>query len=140
MLRRPSIAGQPLLEADSSADPHPGCPALSGKGAIDLRDRVDLANRLNSRLAWRHRGEAPARSSHDAAQLLAEELDLLLSLAAPIDQRQRDQFLHEVAAELEAGGQSGAVGIGSVHRVARAVQRRFFDPPQSPNAGKAARA
>ena len=33
----------------------------------------------------------------------AEEMDLLLSLAAPIDHRQRDQFLHEVAAELEAG-------------------------------------
>jgi hypothetical protein len=31
-----------------------------------------------------------------------EELDLLLALAAPIDQRQRDQFLHEVAAELDA--------------------------------------
>jgi hypothetical protein len=33
--------------------------------------------------------------------LATEEMDLLLSLAQPIDQRQRDQFLHEVAAELE---------------------------------------
>ena len=66
--------------------------------------------------------------------LSTEEMDLLLALAAPIDQRQRDQFLHEVAAELEANGQAGAVGIGSVHRVARMVQRRFFDPPQLPNA------
>jgi hypothetical protein len=72
--------------------------------------------------------------------LTTEELDLLLSLAAPIDQRQRDQFLQEVAAELEASGPAGAVGIGSVHRVARTVQRRFFDPPQLPNAGKMARA
>ena len=31
-----------------------------------------------------------------------EEKDLLLTLAAPIDQRQREQFLVEVAAELEA--------------------------------------
>jgi hypothetical protein len=69
-----------------------------------------------------------------------EEMDLLLALAAPIDQRLRTEFLTAVAAELEANGQAGAVGIGSVHRVARAVQRRFFDPPQLPNAGKMARA
>lgn len=69
-----------------------------------------------------------------------EETDLLLALAAPIDHRQRPEFLAAVAAELEANGQSGAVGIGSVHRVARTVQRRFFDPLQLPNASKAARA
>ena len=63
-----------------------------------------------------------------------EEMDLLLALAAPIDQRQRPEFLAAVAAELEANGPAGAVGIGSVHRVARTVQRRFFDPPQLPNA------
>ena len=39
--------------------------------------------------------------------LSTEEMDLLLTLAAPIDQRQRDQFLHEVAAELEAKRQAG---------------------------------
>jgi hypothetical protein len=69
-----------------------------------------------------------------------EEMDLLLALAAPIDERQRPEFLAAIAAELEANGQAGAVGIGSVHRVARTVQRRFFDPPQLPNAGKMARA
>jgi hypothetical protein len=69
-----------------------------------------------------------------------EEKDLLLALAQPIDQRLRSEFLAAVAAELEANGQAGAVGIGSVHRPARAVQRRFFDPPQLPNAGKMARA
>ena len=58
-----------------------------------------------------------------------EEKDLLLALAAPIDQRLRPEFLAAVAAELEANGQAYAVGIGSVHRVARTVQRRFFDPP-----------
>jgi hypothetical protein len=66
--------------------------------------------------------------------LTTEEKDLLLSLSAPIDQKQRGAFLWVVAAELEAGGQAGAVGIGSVHRVARTVQRRFFDPPELPNA------
>jgi hypothetical protein len=69
-----------------------------------------------------------------------EEMDLLLALAAPIDQRLRTEFLTAVAAELEANGQAGTVGIGSVHRVARTVQRRFFDPPQLPNASRAARA
>lgn len=61
-----------------------------------------------------------------------EEMDLLLGLARPIDQRLRPQFLQEVAAELEASGQAG--GPGGVHRIGRVVQRRFFDPPQLPNA------
>jgi hypothetical protein len=71
--------------------------------------------------------------------LTDDEKDLLLSLAQPIDQKQRAAFLAAVAAELEASGQAGAVGIGSVHRTARAVQRQFFDPPQLSNAGNAAR-
>jgi hypothetical protein len=65
-------------------------------------------------------------------------MDLLLTLAAPIEQRRRDQFLREVAAELEASGQAG--GAGAVHRIGRVVQRRFWDPPELPNAGKMARA
>jgi hypothetical protein len=72
--------------------------------------------------------------------LTDEEKDLLLALAQPIDQRQRTEFLAAVAAELEAGGPAGAVGIGSVHRVARTVQRRFFDPPALPNSSPRARA
>jgi hypothetical protein len=71
-------------------------------------------------------------------QLNDDEMNLLLVLAAPIDQRLRHEFLAAVAAELEAGGQAGAVGIGSVHRIGRVVQRRYFDPPQLPNAGKMA--
>jgi hypothetical protein len=31
---------------------------------------------------------------------------------------------------LEAKRQAGEIGEGSVHRVGRAVQRRFFDPPE----------
>jgi hypothetical protein len=51
-------------------------------------------------------------------QLNDEEMDLLLALAAPIDQRQRDQFLHEVAAELEAASAQTGVGPGpgALHR------------------------
>jgi hypothetical protein len=73
--------------------------------------------------------------------LTSEEMDLLLALAQPLDQRQRDQFLHEVAAELEATSAQTGVGpgLGVLHRVARTVQRRFFDPPQLPNAGTMAR-
>jgi hypothetical protein len=59
-------------------------------------------------------------------------MNVLLSLAGPIDQRLRPQFLQEVAQELEASGQAG--GPGAVHRIGRVVQRRFWDPPQLPNA------
>jgi hypothetical protein len=60
-----------------------------------------------------------------------EEMDLLLSLAAPIDQRLRPEFLAAVAAAIE--GQ--ASGPGLVHQVGRRVQREFWTPPQlSPNA------
>ena len=68
--------------------------------------------------------------------LSTEELDLLLALAAPIDHRNRDQFLHEVAAELEAaadrtgirarpwrGASGGAHGSETVFRPAATAQR-----------------
>ena len=60
-------------------------------------------------------------------QLNDDEMSVLLSLAGPIDQQRRPQFLQEVAQELEASGQAGGPGV--VHRVGRVVQRRFFDPP-----------
>jgi hypothetical protein len=45
-------------------------------------------------------------------QFTDEEKDLLLELAAPIDQRQRQQFLLEVAAEIEAAGERTGGGPG----------------------------
>jgi hypothetical protein len=54
---------------------------------------------------------APIRSTRPPLALTDEEKDLL-SLAQPIDQRQRMEFLAAVAAELEAGRQADAVGIG----------------------------
>jgi hypothetical protein len=63
-------------------------------------------------------------------QLNDDEMSVLLTLAEPIDQRLRPQFLQEVAQELEAKRQAGEIGEGSVHRLARQIQRRFFDPPQ----------
>jgi hypothetical protein len=65
-------------------------------------------------------------------QLNDEEMATLLTLAGPIDQQLRPQFLQEVAQELEASGQAG--GPGAVHRVGRVVQRKYFDPPEPPNA------
>jgi hypothetical protein len=66
--------------------------------------------------------------------LTTEEMDLLLALAAPIEQRQRDQFLREVAAEVEAAQQTGVgPGLGVLHRVGRVIQRKYFDPPELPN-------
>ena len=56
----------------------------------------------------------------------AEEMDLLLELAAPIDQRLRKQLLYEVAAELEAAAEQTRVGPGpGLHRVGRVLQRRL---------------
>ena len=61
-----------------------------------------------------------------------EELDLLLALAAPIDQTRRQRFLEEVAKELEASTAQIAVGpgVGGVNRIVELVQGRFFDAPQ----------
>jgi hypothetical protein len=67
-------------------------------------------------------------------QLTDAEMTVLRQPGEPIDQRQRSAFLEAVAQKLEAGGPSCAVRIGSVHRVGRVVQRRFFDPPQLLNA------
>jgi hypothetical protein len=71
-------------------------------------------------------------------QLTDDEMSVLRRLAEPIDPQRRPLFLQEVAAELEAKRQAGEIGEGVVHRVARTLQRKFFDPPQSPNASKAA--
>lgn len=73
-------------------------------------------------------------------ELNDSEMSMLLTLSAPIDQRLRPEYLAAVAQELEAQRQSGEIGEGSLHRAARMVQRRFFDPPQLPNSSKAARA
>lgn len=55
------------------------------------------------------------------------EMDLLSALALPIEPDKRPLFMADVAGELEAAG--AAIAEGSLHRVARVVQRRYFDPP-----------
>ena len=73
--------------------------------------------------------------------LTAEEMDLLLSLAAPIDQRQRTQFLTEVttAIEEEAARTGIGSGPGALHRIGRDLQRKYWDPPSLPNSSPRAR-
>jgi hypothetical protein len=60
-------------------------------------------------------------------QLSDAEITAVMNLAQPIDRRRRDEFLREVVAEIEASRQTGE---GWVHRVARQLQRKYFDPPQ----------
>jgi hypothetical protein len=63
--------------------------------------------------------------------LFAEEMDLLLALAQPIEPAQRSAFLDAVAAAI--GEQASRPGI--IHQTARRIQRQFWTPPQlSPNA------
>jgi hypothetical protein len=67
----------------------------------------------------------------------AEEMDLLLELARPIEPAQRSAFLDAVAAAI--GEQASGPGPRPPDR--GRVQRQFWTPPQlSPNASKAARA
>ena len=58
------------------------------------------------------------------------DVSLLTELAAPIDQRRRHEFMQAVAAELETRP-STAIGEGAIHRIARQVQRQFWQPPQN---------
>ena len=73
-------------------------------------------------------------------ELNDNEMTILRRLAEPLDQQRRTQFLQEVAAELEAKRLAGEIGEGAVHRLARDLQRKYFTPPQLPNASPQARA
>jgi hypothetical protein len=73
-------------------------------------------------------------------QLNHDEMAVLLNLAKPIEATRQAEFLNEVAAELEARRQAGEIGVGAVHRVARTIQRKYFDPPQSREGEPARRA
>jgi hypothetical protein len=65
-----------------------------------------------------------------AIELNDSEMSVLLELSRPVEPAQRTAFMAEVAQALET---SGTRGEGAVHRVARTIQRRFFDPPEFPN-------
>ena len=54
-------------------------------------------------------------------QLDDHEMSVLLSLAGPIDQQRRPQFLQEIAQAIEAKRQAGELGEGSVPIAWRAI-------------------
>ena len=90
---------------------------------------------LKSQRVWRHQWRPLRPEPPMPLHLNDDEMSVLMSLAGPIDQQRRPQFLQEVAQELEAKRQAGEVGEGLVHRLARTIQRKYWDPPQiSPNA------
>ena len=67
--------------------------------------------------------------------LAPDELSMLNALAAPIDDARRQEFLGAVERAIEAAAPA-AVGIGLVHRIGRAAQRDYFDPPVDTRAGR----
>jgi len=54
------------------------------------------------------------------------ELDAVLRAAQPLDHNVRDAFLQYVAQELSTCTE---IGPGTVNRICREGQRKFFDPP-----------
>ena len=65
--------------------------------------------------------------------LAPDAMDLLLTLAAPIDANRRPEFLQAVAHELE---NASAIGPGSAHRAARSVLGQFWSAPPDLRQGR----
>jgi hypothetical protein len=55
-----------------------------------------------------------------------DELTAVMNACRPLQPRDRDQFLKDIAAELAS---LPMLGDGAVHRAIVKVQRRHFDPP-----------
>jgi hypothetical protein len=55
-----------------------------------------------------------------------DEMAAVLAAAQPLARGRRDAFLRAVAADL---GRARERGPGVLHRIIRATQRQFFDPP-----------
>jgi hypothetical protein len=55
-----------------------------------------------------------------------EEQALVIALAQPIAPPRREAFVQAVEQRL---GASPVIGPGAAHRIAREVQRDYFDPP-----------
>lgn len=64
-----------------------------------------------------------------------DELQIVMSAAAPIRPADRDQFLRDCASELS---KFEVIGPGIIARVAAKVQREHMNPPRSgrPSEGK----
>jgi hypothetical protein len=55
------------------------------------------------------------------------QLDAVFNAARPLQPRDRSRFLKDVAAELAAYPDPGD---GTVAKICRVVQKRYFDPPR----------
>ena len=62
-------------------------------------------------------------------RLTTDELNILRALSEPIDQRRRHEFLQEAERRIEMASAQSEIGVGLVHRIARATQRDFYDAP-----------
>jgi hypothetical protein len=60
-------------------------------------------------------------------RLTDAQLTAVFEAARPLAVRDRDAFLQAVAEALQGHRE---IGDGDVHRVVKAAQRRFWDPPQ----------
>jgi hypothetical protein len=65
------------------------------------------------------------------------ELAAVLDAAAPLEPTARNAFLSDVAAEL---AKHSELGPGSIHRLVREMQPRYFDAPKTATALTAAHA
>jgi hypothetical protein len=59
-------------------------------------------------------------------RLTDSEFTAIINAARPLQPRDRDQFLKDIATELAS---LPMLGDGAVHRAIVTVQRRHFDPP-----------
>jgi len=57
--------------------------------------------------------------------IAASDLDIIFSLASPLEPTRQPAFVAAVKERLEA---SAIVGPGQTHRIARDLQRQYFDP------------
>ena len=70
--------------------------------------------------------DARAKGSGAMISLSDAELTAVLDACKPLRPGDRDPFLRALAQEL---GREPQLGPGVIHRVARNLQRQFFDPP-----------
>jgi hypothetical protein len=67
--------------------------------------------------------------------IAASDLDIVFSLASPLEPTRQSAFVAAVRERLEA---AAIAGPGQTHRIARDLQRQYFDPPVDTRAGEPA--
>jgi hypothetical protein len=67
--------------------------------------------------------------------IAADDLAVVYDLARPLEPARQSAYVAAVRQRLEA---SAVVGPGQTHRIARDLQRQYYDPPQDIRLGEAA--